>query len=194
MALVLVTPPSTEPISLSEAKTHLRVENTDDDTFISALITAARETVETITRRALVTQTWDYILDDWPDGDTITLPLPPLQSVVSVTYKDKDGNIQTFANSNYVVDTASEPGRLVLTDDANWPSDELYPAGAITVEFTAGYGAATAVPQSLKQAMLLLIGHWYENREAVAVTGAIPKEMPLAVDALLWPYRMLRWP
>lgn len=192
MALSLVTAPAAEPITLAEAKAHLRVDITDDDSLITALITAARQHVEVITRRQLITATWDLTLDTWPDGDTILVPLPPLQSVTSITYKDSAGTVYTLPTIDYIVDTAEEPGRVVLAYGKTWPSTTLYPAGAITVRFTAGYGAAAAVPQAIKQALLLMIGHWYENREAVA-GGTVQREVPFAVEALLWPYRVLRW-
>ncbi len=192
MGLVLVTAPGVEPVSLAEAKSHLRVDTTDDDALITALITAAREQVENDTRRALVTQTWDYVLDAFPSGSEIVLPLPPLQSVTSITYRDKDGNSSTFDASNYVVDTAGMFGRVVLKSGVTWPSVTLYPAGAVTVRFVAGYGDAGAVPQSLKQAILLLVGHLYENREA-AIMGTIVRDLPLGYDALVWQRRALRF-
>lgn len=192
MALTLVTAPAAEPITLVEAKAHLRVDIADDDSLITALITAARQHVEVITRRALITQTWDLTLDTWPDGGAILMPLPPLQSVTSITYKDSAGTVYTMPATDYIVDKAEEPGRIVLAYGKTWPSVTLYPAGAITVRFTAGYGAASAVPQAIKQAILLLVGHWYESREAV-VGGAVQREIPFAVEALLWSFRVLRW-
>lgn len=192
MALTLVTAPAVEPIDLATAKAHLRVDITDDDSLITALITAARQHVEVITRRALITQTWDLSLDAWPEGNTILVPLPPLQSMASITYKDSAGTVYTMPATNYIVDTAEEPGRIVLAYGKLWPSVTLYPAGAITVRFTAGYGNAVAVPQTIKHAILLLVAQWYENREAT-VGGAVQREIPFAVEALLWPYRVMRW-
>lgn len=187
MALTVVTEPAVEPVSLTEAKLHLRVDISDDDNLITPLIQAARETVEDISRRALITQVWKYILDEFPSGDEIVLPLPPLQSVASITYKDQDGSSFTFSSGDYIVNTDADPGKVVLGYGKAWPSTTLYPTGAITVQFTAGFGdASTDVPRKYIQAMLLLIGHWYENREAIQTTGAVPKEIPLAIDALLW--------
>lgn len=190
MAHVLVTAPATEPVSLTEAKLHLRVDATDEDTLITALITAARQLVEEETWRALVTQTWDYVADDWPEGDALAMPRPPLQSVTSITYVDADGVTQTMPAADYIVDTYQH--RVVLADDADWPSDDLYPTSAVRVRYVAGYGAASAVPGPIKQAMLLLIGHLYESREA-AIVGTIATELPLGVRALLAPYRAFRW-
>lgn len=192
MAHVLVTAPASEPVSLAEAKLHLRVDATDEDTLITALITAARQLVEEETWRALVTQTWDYVADEWPAGDSIALPRPPLQSVTSITYIDEDGVTQTMPAADYIVDTYQH--RVVLAEDAEWPSADLYPTAAVRVRYVAGYGAASAVPGPIKAAMLLLIGHLFENREAVASgAGVASAELPLGVRALLAPYRAWRW-
>jgi uncharacterized phiE125 gp8 family phage protein len=190
----LVTASETEPISLAEAKLFLRVDIADDDVLIEHLIQAAREMVESISRRALVSQTWNYILDNWPGGDTITLPLPPLQSVEEITYLDQDGDESTFSSDSYVVNTDAEPGKVVLAYGESWPDESLYPTGAITVQFICGYGDAIDVPEKYRLAMRLLINHWYENREAVQTTGAMPKEVPLAVEALLWLDRNMGFP
>ena len=187
MARTVVTPPAIEPVSLTEAKLHLRADVDDDDSLIESLIQTAREMVEGIARRALITQTWKYILDEFPDGDELMLPLPPLQSVTTIIYKDQGGASSTFAASDYIVNTDTEPGKVVLAYGKSWPSTSLYPTGAVTVQFVAGYGDdPTDVPEKYRQAMLLLIGHWYENREAIATTGAVPKEVPMGVTALLW--------
>lgn len=184
MALKLYAAPSTEPVSLAEAKAQCRVDSTDDDAFITGLIAAAREMAEKVARRAFVTQTWDLVLDAWPDSDQIELPRPPLQSVMSVTYVDDDGVSATFPSSSYLVDTDSEPGRVVLKTGYTWPSATLQAANGVRVRFVAGYGAAAAVPAHLAAAIKLLVGHWYENREATAA-GDVAREVPLGVQALL---------
>lgn len=195
MALTLETAPAVEPISLTEAKLHCRVDVSDDDTLITSLIKTAREVVEGIARRALITQTWNLVLDEFPEGDEISIPRPPLQSVVHIKYKDQDGDESTFSSGDYIVNTDAEPGKVVLAYGASWPSTSLYPTAAITVQFKAGFGdASTDVPERYRQAMLLLTGHWYENREAIATTGAVPKEIPFAVEALLWLDRNMGFP
>lgn len=155
-----------------------------EDALLTGLIQAAREYAEGRQNRALITQTWELVLDDWPAGDCIEIPLPPLQSVTSIKYKDKTGLENTWDAANYIVDTDSLLGRVVLADNCNWPSNDLYPAGAIRIRFVAGYGLANDVPQTTKQALLLLIGHWYENRETVNI-GNIKTELPFTVKALL---------
>ena len=191
MALILVTGPDVEPVSKAEAKLHCRVDISDDDDLITALIVAARELCETITQRALITQTWDLVMDDWPGGDVLSLPLAPLQSITSISYTDEDGNSDTFSADNYVTDTESQPGRAALKSTASWPSTTLQEIAGVRVRFVAGYGdAGSDVPQSIRQAMLLLIGHWYEQREAIVTSGAVPQEVPFAVQALLATHRM----
>lgn len=202
MALQLVTGPAEEPISLAEAKSHLRVSFADDDPLIQNLIYTAREEAEARTERALCTQTWKLVADSWPalpafslswQGafDQFQLPLPPLQSVTSIVYKDTAGVPTTLGSSNYIVDTASEPGRVALAYSQAWPGSALQPISGVTVTFVAGYGTAFVVPQSIKQAMLLLIGHWYENREEVVVDNRVASiELPKGAEALLWRYRV----
>lgn len=180
----VVTPPSAEPVSLIEAKLHLRVDGDDDNTLIALQISAVREQVELEARRSLMTQTLAVRLAEWPTGDRLWLPQPPLQSVTHIKYTDDDGALQTMAASDYIVYTDPEPGHVVLTASTNWPAADLQPGESIVITYVAGYGAATAVPARYKQAMLLLLGHWYENRESVVV-GAITGELPMAVRSLL---------
>lgn len=194
MSLALVTAPAAEPLTRTEAKTHLRVDTsfTADDTLIDALITTARQHVENHTRRALVTQTWDLFLDGFPSSNEICVPLPALQSVTSLKYTDSAGAVTTWSTANYIVDTAHAPGRIVPAYGVYWPVFTPSPSNPVAVRFVAGYGAAAAVPEAIKAALKLLIGHWYENREAVTgisnSTALAP--VPLAVEALLAPYRV----
>lgn len=192
--LVLITPPAVEPVSLAEAKQHLRVDITDDDALITALITAAREYCEGFQNRAYITQVWQLWLDSWPDGSEIRIPKPPLQSVTSVKYYGADNTEYTLPPADYFVDTKSEPGRIVLAYERTWPSVTLRPANAVCIEFVAGYGDdAGKVPQKVRQAIYLLIGHWYENREAVRVAMQRGETLPVpfGVDALLWQDRVV---
>jgi len=188
MALKLIIPPTTEPITLQEAKNHLRVDGTDDDVLIQSLITTAREYCEAFQNRAYITQTWEMTLDSFPQMP-LKLPRPPLQSVSSIKYIDQNGVETLFDAANYIVDTDSEPGRITLVPGIFWPSVILKPIGGVKIRFVAGYGDATKVPMMVKQAILLLIGHWYENREATA--ERLPREIEFAVHALLWPDRVV---
>lgn len=280
--LTVVTEPTAEPVTLDEAKAHLRVEFENDDLTIKALITAARKYCETVTKRALVTQTLRLTRDAFPgacEDWAFRLPRPPLQSVSSIKYATDEGRartsivsssyswtasgsgtneyylrtagsadpgidvqpselyvngtsatsgtlgaltagqwgygdndslgydtiyvrlsgggdpdsqssgyikyvagLETVSTDVYYVDTTSLPGRVGLAYEQEWPTDVTTGIGAVQVNYVAGYGAASAVPETIKQAMLLLIGHWYTNREAV---GPSMSAAPMAVDSLL---------
>ncbi len=176
MALKLITGPVVEPVSLEEAKLHLRVDIADDDYLIDGLLRTAREYVEDVSGRALCTQTWELVADAWP-GDTFVLPKPPLQSVTSIKYTSDAGVEATFSSASYHVDTDSEPGRVVLRSTASWPTVTLADINGIRVRYVCGYGATAGdVPQRYRQAIALLVGHWYENRESIVASGAMPKE------------------
>lgn len=190
MALTLVTAPVGEPFTLTDAKDHLRITIDTEDSLINALIVSAREFAEGNTRRALITQTWDLTLDAFPDA--IEVPLPPLQSVTSVTYIDTAGTTQTLvANTDYTVDTKSEPGRIVPAYGKSWPSTRDI-VNAVTVRFVAGYGNATAVPKSIKQAMLMHIEHMFDNRGTVNI-GNVVNEIPLTMQSLYNMHRVYRF-
>lgn len=196
----LKTAPTTEPISLEEAKLHLRVatDQTDEDELIASLVVAAREHIETYTNRALITQTWYWKADAFPYWNApIVLPRPPLSSITSVSYVDANGSTQTWAagSSGYQLVKPTGPKAQYATI---WPSyQQIYPVTryqpeAVTIEYVCGYGNETNVPESIKHAMKLLIGHLYENREAVTL-DASPVELPLAIPALLGSYTVERF-
>ena len=179
----LVTPPTEEPVTLAEIKDHLHISSTAEDSLLTLYAQMAREAVEAECWRALMPQTWDLYLPGWPAGGVIEIPRPPLQSVTSIKYTDDEGAVHTFAASNYRVDTASEPGRVVLAPDATWPSDALDSSNPVVVRFVAGYADASAVHGMAKAAILLQIGEIYANREAVIV-GSTPQVTP-AVQRVL---------
>jgi uncharacterized phiE125 gp8 family phage protein len=186
--LTRVSGPASDPVSLAEAKAHLRVDSIDDDAMIVSYLLAARRHIEDIASVAMRTQTFDMTLDQLPCG-TVELPLLryPLQSVTSITYIDSAGALQTWAAANYQVDATTIPGRVKPAPDATWPSARVQMAAA-TVRFVAGY-ADDACPDELRHAVLLLTAHFYENREPVNI-GNIVNKIPFAVDALVAPFRL----
>lgn len=190
MGLVVVTGPAEEPVTLAEAKAHLRVDISDDDTYISGCITAARIWAEGFQRRTYVTTTYDWSLDEWPAGGLFKIPRPPLVSVESVKYYDEDETEYTFASSSYVVDVINQPGRIAVKNSVSVPSVTLRRVNGVIVRFTAGYGGATDVPEIVKQAIKLVVGDLYENREnTIVAQGVSVVEAPLAAKMLLWQER-----
>lgn len=191
LGLTLITPPAQEPISLETAKNHLRVEITEDDSLISTLIVAARRYGENRLRRQFITATWmqtrDYLPANgfgFPIERCLWIPRPPLQSVVSLNYYDLQGNFQTFSPTLYSVDTNSEPGRICLMPYQIWPLTQRMRANTTEITFTSGYGSNPSdVPENIQQAMLLLIGHWYQNRSDIEL-GTIATQIPKAADVL----------
>ncbi len=196
-SLDLSAAPSVEPLTTAEAKTHLREAEDVEDDLIDELIVAARQDVESFTDRALVTQTWKLHLDEFPlsSGKPIFVPMPPLQSITSITYVDPAGDTQTWSASLYDVDAPSGDlaahGRILPVFGEIYPST-LQQMNAVEIIFVAGYGLAVAVPKGIRAAMKLLIGNWYANREAIIV-GTISSETPFAVNRILWPFRALRY-
>lgn len=191
--LALITPPAIEPIAVDEAKLHLRVDAFDEDYLINSVITVARQYVEQVTGRALITQTWDEYLQGWPCGDEILLHRGPVQSVASVNIKDTAGTETAVATTVYIADVNRDPARVALAYSQSWPNTTLYPASPIRIRYMAGYGAtAASVPTPIKQALLLLIGHWFQFREAVlgGKTKLLAMNLPMGVGALLENYRM----
>jgi uncharacterized phiE125 gp8 family phage protein len=192
MSLKLVTTPTDWPVTLAEAKAHLRVDFADDDALIEIFRKAATDEAEKFTGRALIEQTWDLYLDEFPD-DEIEIPRPPLIEIVGVYYRDSAGTEQTMDASGYVVDDAKEPARITLAYGGSWPTPQTR-ANAVRVRFKAGYiddasPAAANVPFAIKAAILLTIGTLYANRETVVV-GQSVAILPWGAEQLLRRYRV----
>jgi len=221
MAIQLKTPPGSEPVTLGEAKSYLRITDTDDDLFINALITAVRQRFESWTARSLITQTWTLWLDGFPRNSkkdapgegyfdlpvahfdavqrVLEIPRPPLQSVVFLQTHDIANNVSVFSSSNYLVDTASNPGRVALNLNAVWPTGLRF-INAVEIEFTAGYGNATDVPDAIKQGILLWIkllfadkSKLFESDESTPGLAEINRTpIPPVVKTLWEPYRIVK--
>ena len=189
MALKLVTAPAAEPVTLAEIKEHLRVDSDLEDALISALITAARQWAETYQGRAYITQTWNFLMDEFPQSP-FSIPMPPLQSVESIKYYDTAVTEYTLPSSSYQVDADSTFGRVALAYGKTWPQTvTLRPMNAVIVQFKAGYGDAVGdVPERVRQAIKVLVADWYENREATDIKEHV--EVAFAVKAILGPERM----
>lgn len=182
----MTTAPTVEPLAVNEVKEHLRIDHADEDDYLERLIEQARTYCEDVAQRALITRTYTVKLD-WFPPSVFWLPYPPLLGVTSIKYTDDQGSQSTLSAANYTVDTHQEPGRVALKSTATWPSVTLADINGVEIIYTAGYGAtAVSVPARYKQAMLLLVAHYYENREAVIVAqGVNLATLPLGIDALL---------
>jgi len=181
----VTTEPTREPVTLQEAFAQIRVTNNDERDLISDMVKAARRYVERFTRTSLVTQTITLEMD-WFSCSDFELPAPPLASVTSIKYIDTGGTQQTLSTDVYLVETNSNdrPGRIRLKYNQSWPSLRGDPNG-VEIIYVAGFGEPASVPDHYKQAMKLLIGHWYVNREAVVV-GTATKEIEDALADQLW--------
>jgi uncharacterized phiE125 gp8 family phage protein len=185
-----------ESLTLAEALTHLREtgDSGANDGSIEGLITTARETCEDRTERTLTTTGWLLQLDGFPSvtGDNphaaIYLYKPPIIAVQSVQYLNESGTLTTLSPADYVLDASSEPGRLVPAPGKVWPAVQHGAINSVRVAYTAGYGAAAAVPKPLRQWMLLAIGDMYENRNASTERPTVPHDF---AKNMLSPYLML---
>lgn len=188
MALIRIAAPASEPLDLATAKLHCRVDGTDDDALVTALIVAAREQAENETGRALVTQTWELVHDAFPEA--FVLRKAPIQSVTSLKYLDAiTGAEQTLNLVDTILDKDSEPGYLVPAYGKSWPDTWPVP-NAVRCRYVCGYGAAAAVPQAIKQWMLLAIGTMYTQRETMVIGDKVLSIPDRFWAALLDPYRM----
>ncbi len=189
----LLSGPETVIITPAEAKEHLRVSHTDEDTLITSLIQAATDYLDAdhgILGRALITQRWQLTMKDFPTYGDVHLPVPRVQQVTSFKYYDADNVQQDFGVDQYRLVTNDEDAIIEFVDGATIPT--VYDrADAVQIQYDTGYGdAATDIPQALRVAMLLMIGNWYEHREAVLPQSL--EELPLAVRSLLQPFRISR--
>lgn len=181
----LITPPAAEPVSVAELKAHLRVTHSADDAYLGELATAAREYTEQQMGRALAEQTREYTADTFPSSGVLRLGFAPVVSISSVKYLDELGAEQTLASSVYTVDTQSEPGALVLAVDQDWPETAGLPA-SVRVRYVCG---VTPRPL-LKQAILFIAAHWYEQRLPVSISN-ITNDIPHSLGVILWANRVI---
>jgi hypothetical protein len=206
--IVQTSAPAGEPITLAQAKAWLRVDGSEEDVLIFELIEAARIYAEKVTRRALVTQSFEQSFDAFPTsvrfqrdrfpsatlerhgglvigcGREIILPRSPLVSVASVKYYDEDGTLQTLSTDDYFVDTRTQPGRIVLNEDADWPDTQVRP-NAVVIAFTAGFGTPSQIPMPVRVAIRQMITHWHSTARGTTAIGNIVNEVPHTADELL---------
>ena len=187
MPATLLVPPATEPWTVSDAKSFLRVEHDDDDALIAALIASARGQVEALTRRGLMTQTWRLVLDRWPPDGRIAPRLAPLRSVIAARVYDAANNAGSIDIERFVVDTAAN---VIAAPGWSLPPPGRGTAG-IELDLEVGFGDNAAdVPEVLRHAIRTLVAHWYENRGLAAI-GQTVAMLPGSVSAMIAFYRVL---
>jgi uncharacterized phiE125 gp8 family phage protein len=189
MSAILLTPPALEPVSLADARHFLRIAHDDDDDVIAAMIAAARVHLEAQTRRALIDQTWRLVRDVWPAaGRLLVLPVP-LAEVSAIRVFDADGTPHVLDVDDFGIDIVSAPA--VLTFQRGWPRVPGKLTAGIEIDIAVGYGDEPGdVPAPLRQAIRMLVAHWYENRGIIAASGEVAT-MPASVAALVAPFRVL---
>lgn len=204
MPLQLVTPPIDEPVTLAEAKLHLRVDFDEDDALILALISAARQAAETITGRQFITARWKMVLDRFAGQEGMVnscdsnFSLPnhaillfkcPVQTITAIQYLDMNGAMQTMPPAHYVLETACEPARVTPVFGQIWPVS-LPQIGAVNVTFDAGYGSSQDVPEGIKSWIKIRVGSLYAHREEIAVINRGRVDPLPFIDGLLDPYKV----
>lgn len=194
MGKIITVEPAVEPVTYEEALSHLKISSFDEEndlliqTKLEGLIKAVRKNIEEIYGRALITQTWQVFLDYFPCENFITLPLPPLQTITSITYTDYLGVPTVFDPSNYIQDIVSEPGQIVLTYLNTWPVFTPQSVNAVMIEMICGYGdTAEDVPEPIKQGMLIAIADLWDNPGDLSER---PINSIKAADRLLSQYRI----
>ena len=189
MSPILLVGPMIEPISLAEARAWLKLDSTEEDDLVGALITSARLIVESLTRRMLLTQTWRLALDAWPKGQKIEIPFAPFRALTAIRVYDAADVAQSVPFSLFFLDAAPEGARIIFTGDRPAPGRK---ASGIEIDIVVGYGdAPKSVPAPLRQAMRLLVARWYDNRgDALAIPAQ--DALPAPVAALVAPYRRAR--
>ncbi len=187
MPLILTTPPAAEPVSLADAKAHLRVTHADDDAYISKLITAARRAIEQRTGLRFIAQGWSLFLDCWPASPAASLQLGPVSAIADIIVFGEDDTPATVDPAHYYLDSASRPARAVLRDGRTPPRGGR-PVNAIEIRFTAGFGlTGDDVPADIRQAVLITLAHWFDHRG-----DEKGGSLPLAAVELLEPQRPVR--
>lgn len=189
MTLSMLAGPQIEPISVAEAKLFLRIDHDAENEIVAALITTARLHVERMTRRIMLAQSWRLYLDALPASRIAKIGIGPVREVTQVTCYDQNGDPEIIPPEDYVVDVSAVPARIKFRPQAL--QNQKRELNGYEIDFTAGFGATTLdVPADLRQAILMLVAHWYENRSAVSTDVSVAAT-PNGICELIQPYRVV---
>lgn len=190
MALILTSGPAAEPVSVDEAKAHMRVDGAGEDALISSLILTSRLHIEAALGLALIDQSWKLVLDRWPKDGRITIPIAPVREVTAIHVRNAQGDAELIDAGSYEVALAGRHPAIVTNGaEGSRPGVRV---GGIEISLNAGYGAsANDVPAPIRQALLMLVAHWYEHRDPIEI-GAPQTSVPHSISRLLNPYRAVR--
>ncbi len=195
--MFLITPPESEPVTLAQAKQHVSVTHSEHDEMLLRLITIARNSIERITGRALMPQVWEQREEDFVTfHSTIELFRPPCIEVLSLKYIDRNDVLQPLDPSKYYVAPGGRLGRTTLRpiNFTLWPLTHLYEPQRVRIQFRAGFDPQSdfysPIPSEIVQAILLFVGHYYNNRDEVVLTQARETfaQMPKGSEDLLADY------
>lgn len=188
MRPILLTPPAAEPVTLADAKLYLRIDTVDEDDLIRTLITASRLLIEAASGRLLIHQTWRLVMDAWPASGTARLPLAPVSQIVAARVFNAQGVPTLVAASALALETGADPPAIWVQASVPGPGRTL---AGIEIDLLAGYGAvAAAVPEPFRQAILMMVARWFEQRGDAGQRG--DARLPADVMALIAPYRRVR--
>lgn len=185
MTTAIITPPALEPLTLADAKLHLRVDHADEDDFIQQTVSAARQYVEAVTGERMLTQAWRQYVSDWPADRLLRLEVYPVQSVIATTAFDRDGVPHQIALEDVELSRGVKPQKLRFSASI----DPALAANGLEIDLSVGQGDLPVdVAPALRQAVAMLVTHWYEFRGAIAPSQQ-PVSLPAGLDALLRPFK-----
>ncbi len=188
--LTLVTAPTLEPVSLEQAKKFLRIDTADDDDTVEEFISAARDYIETEGGICFLPQTWDHTYDNFPYfSNPFELLRWPITSVVSLKYLDATGTWNTWDPSNYIINGTTRPPRIAPTYARYWPILALQSLGNVMIRVVAGFPDRASIPPRLRQGFYMMLGHWYEHRQAIDIERGTAIRVPEGTEEIVAQFR-----
>ena len=185
-----IVKPSSFPVTLEEAKRHARIEHSEEDTLIQGMVEAATAYCEKIQKKLYGRQTWQVAFDHFPMFPEIMLRKAPFHSLKKFYYLNgRSEEVLFVEGTDFMVDDTGLFAKIILLEDFRFPTDHAS-GNAFRVAFDCGNDDMSDVDQTVHQAILMLVSHWYDNRGTVVI-GAVSNELEFSVNALLSPDRVV---